>query len=111
IPLLVGHILAVGPHPADILYVRALDAAPLEELATAQYRVVFPQADQATGEVEQGCVLFAPVPLIPAYLVILAVGVVVAELGAAALVAAEDHRYALAEQEGRQEIALLLLPQ
>ena len=46
-------------------------------------------------------------PVEPGDLVVLAPGVVVAALGAAHLVAAEQHRHALREQQRRQEVALL----
>ena len=47
------------------------------------------------------------VPLVPGDLVVLAPGVVVAVLGAAQLVAAEEHRDALRQHERHEEVALL----
>ena len=47
------------------------------------------------------------VPVDPGQLGVLAVGVVVALLGAAQLVAVQDHRHALGEQQGGDEVALL----
>ncbi len=64
-----------------------------------------PQRDQAAGEVEQFLVDVAPV--VPGDLVVLAVGVVVAALGTPGLIAAEQHRDTLREQQRGQEIALL----
>src|SRR5207302_8488543 len=49
------------------------------------------------------------VPVEPGQRVVLAVGVVVALLRVTELVAAEDHRDALGEQEGGEEVALLAL--
>src|SRR5262249_1154278 len=50
-------------------------------------------------------------PVQPSKLVVLAIGVVVAALGVAELVAAADHRHALGEQQGSDEISLLLFAQ
>ena len=52
-------------------------------------------------------VLVDVVPVEPGDLVVLAVGVVVAALGAAELVAAEQHRHALGEQQRRHQVAPL----
>src|SRR5487761_1166814 len=46
-------------------------------------------------------------PVVPGGLVVLAVGVVVALLGPADLVTAEEHGHALGEEQGGEEIALL----
>ncbi len=50
-------------------------------------------------------------PVEPGDLVVLAVGVVVAALRAADLVAAEQHRHALRQQQRGQQVALLACPQ
>src|SRR4051812_45252649 len=47
VPHLVGHLLPGGIEPRDVEYVGAANTAPLEELAATQYRVVFPEADDA----------------------------------------------------------------
>ena len=52
------------------------------------------------------CALAQP-PLVPGELVVLAPGVVVAVLRAAELVAAEQHRHALGEEQRGEEVALL----
>jgi hypothetical protein len=51
------------------------------------------------------------VPRIPRQFVVLAIAVVVAPLGATELVAAEQHRDALREQQGGDEVAFLACPQ
>ena len=61
------------------------------------------------GEAEQLAVASRQLPAEPADLVVLRVAVVVAALGAADLVAAEQHRHALAEEQRGEEVALLLL--
>src|SRR5258706_1618575 len=79
----------------------------LEEGAAAQRRVRLAGADQA-GDGAQGVGgLLAPRPVQPAHLAVQAVGVVVAALGAAELVAPLDHGDALGEQEEGHEVAHL----
>ena len=56
---------------------------------------------------KEGLLLRAPAPVVPAGGVVLAVGVVVPALGATELVAAGEHRRALRQQQGREEVALL----
>src|SRR5439155_25155433 len=51
--------------------------------------------------------LFVKLPVQPGGLVVLTVGVVVAVLGVAQLVAAADHRHALGEEQGGDQIPLL----
>ena len=50
-------------------------------------------------------------PVVPGHLVVLAVGVVVAALGAADLVAAEDHGHAGGQQQRAEQVAPLAGPQ
>ena len=72
-------------------------------------KVVAPPAIQPGGEGQQ--VLVAVRPVEPGDLVVLAVGVVVAALRAAHLVAVEQHRHPLRQQQGGQQVALLAGPQ
>jgi hypothetical protein len=62
-------------------------------------------ADQPAGELQQ--VLVGARPVVPRCLIVLAIAVVVAVLGAADLVAAEQHRHALRQHQRREEIAHL----
>ena len=94
-PLLLGHLLAVGAVPGEVADVRAVDAAALEELAPVQDRVRLAIRDQPPREVEQLLLALVEVPVVPRHLIVLAVGVVVAVLGPADLVAAAQHRHAL----------------
>src|SRR5260221_12632559 len=58
------------------------------------------------------CLLFrGPVPIEPRYLVVLAIGVVVALLRSTKLVATSNHRYTLRQEEPRSEISFLTLSQ
>jgi len=70
-----------------------------------------PQMDQLGHELQQVLLLGRGVPTAPRYLVVLAVGIVVALLGALHLVAAADHRDALADQQRGEQVAQLPLAQ
>ena len=85
----------------------ALHLAPEEELAPAEHGVRAPQRDQLARELEQVGVRLEQRPVEPGDLGVLAPAVVVAALGAPELVAAEQHRRALGEQQRGQEVALL----
>ena len=83
-----------------------------EEAPPPEHRVLGAQPDERADVVQQlGVVLGADRPVDPGDLVVLAVGVVVALLGAADLVAREQHRHALGQQQRGQEVALLPGPQ
>ena len=110
-PLFVVHLVAVGLEPVDVLDARAVDGAALEEVAAAEDRVFAAQRDDALHEGEEFPVVGGKIPVHPADLVVLAVGVVVAVLGAAHLVAGHQHWHALGEKQGRQQVALLLRAQ
>ena len=68
-----------------------------------------PEGEQRHGEESRSWSALLPVD--PRQLVVLAVGVVVAALGAADLVAGQEHRHALRQQQRREEVALLPRPQ
>jgi len=79
---------------------------PVEEpAATAKDGMGSAQGDEPAREVEQWLVDVVPVE--PGELRVVAVGVVVAGLGAAQLVSAEQHGHALREEQGGQQVALL----
>ena len=91
-PILGLHLGSVGAEPGDVRGVGA-ERVAVEEVAAAEDGMGPPERDQPLREREQGAVFVLPVE--PRDLVVLAVGVVVALLGAAALVAAQQHRDAL----------------
>jgi len=64
-----------------------------------------PQRDQLAHEADQFMILLAPV--MPGNFVVLVVGIVVPELGAVHLIAAQQHRDPVGQQQGGQEITLL----
>src|SRR3954449_11286269 len=69
------------------------------------------QFGQLRDELAQESVLGPVAPVDPGNVIVLAIGVVVAPLGATALVTGDDHRYALRQEKRGEEIALLLLAQ
>ena len=80
-----------------------------EEPLAAERRVLGAEPGDRGGELHQRLVDLVPVD--PRQLGVLGVGVVVALLGAAELVAVEQHRDALAEQQRGDEVALRARPQ
>src|SRR5660398_245726 len=79
-----------------------------EERVLAQHRRVAAQPQQLADQAEQGNLVRADVPVHPGDLVVLAVGVVVAVLGAPHLIARQQHRHAGGQQQGSQQVALQL---
>ena len=54
------------------------------------------ELDEAPGEFEERVLLFVPFfPIEPAKLIVLTIGIVIANLGAPELIAAEQHRHPL----------------
>src|SRR5690606_4073112 len=106
-PLVVGHLVAGGAEPGDILDAELLVVFADQEALPAQDGIGPAQGDQAAGEGQQLGAVFIQVPVDPAQLVILAVDVVVTLLGAAELIAGEQHGRALGEQQGGHQVAHL----
>ena len=92
---------------AQVGDVGAVDRAALEELRPAEGGVGSADAHEAAREVEQRPLFGAEPPVEPRQLVVLAVRVVVAALRAADLVAGQQHRRALRQEERREQVALL----
>ena len=88
-----------------------LDLGVRVELLLAQNRMGTTKGDHATGEAENVPVLFQTSPVMPARCVILAVGVIVAALRAAHLVAAEQHWHTARDEQSQQEVLDLAFPQ
>src|SRR5439155_939376 len=104
LPVPVSHRLSAGLEPTDVN--RAANRMPLEPAPAAEHRVIAPKRDQPACDVQEVAVDLRPVD--PRKLVVLAVSVVVACLRPAELVTHEQHRHALREEKGGQQVALLL---
>src|SRR5689334_2879583 len=95
VPVACVHLVTERMPPADVL-VLAIDLArALEEGVASQARRVFAQREQLSDERSEPDTALGEVPVDPADLIVLAVGVVVALLRAAELVARLQHRHAL----------------
>src|SRR5258708_4397531 len=79
----------------------------MQESAAAQHRLLAPETKQQLDELHQFYVCRLQIPSIPTDVVVLAIGVVIAPLGASDLIATEEHRRPLGEEKGRQEIPSL----
>src|SRR4051812_38586468 len=109
LPVLLRHPPTVGPEPPDIGEAGPFDLLAGEEGLAPEHRVRLPDLDHALRELEEVGICFVPAE--PGDLAVLAPRVVVAALRAPELVAAEDHRRPLGEQQRRQEVALLTCAQ
>ena len=81
--------------------------SPVRKRETPQHRVEMKRRRQATEEVHERQTLLIHLPMDPADLVVLAIGVVVAVLRPAELVAGADHRRALRQDQRGEQIAEL----
>src|SRR5262249_38805749 len=108
LPCLIVHLAAVRLEPGDVGDAAAVNRLPLEPAPAPERRMLPAKPDQTPGELEQ--ILVRMLPVEPRGLVVLAVRVVVPALGARYLVAAQDHRNALRQQQRREEIPALPRP-
>src|SRR5215204_2222335 len=76
-------------------------------MASAEHRLLGPDPDQSPHERVEVVIPCWERPVVPAEIVVLAIGVVVAALGAADLIAAEEHWRALRQEEGGEKVPLL----
>ena len=97
-PILVRHFLAIRPKPGQVFDVRAVNASPLEKLSTPEDGMRRSKHDQPAGKCEERLLFTRDVPIEPAHVVILTIGVIIPILRSANLVAAADHGNALREQ-------------
>src|SRR4051812_40452890 len=110
LPVRLLHLGRFRGEPGHVLHIEVRVVRTGEEAAALQDGVAHADLDQALGELEELAAAVVQLrPIDPVDFVVLAVGVVVAELAAAELVAGEDHRRAERQQQGREKIALLPL--
>jgi hypothetical protein len=55
-PVLLAHVSSVGTEPMNVADVAAVQRPALVPAAAAEHRVLLPQVDQPTGELEQAAV-------------------------------------------------------
>src|SRR5687767_1573624 len=111
LPVLLAHLVAGGVDPGHVLDAELLIVVPGHKARTPEDRVALAKPDQLLDEADQALCAVVVHPAQPGDLVVLAVGVVVAALAAAELVAGEDHRRALGEEQRRQHVLHLPLAQ
>ena len=93
---------ATGVKPADL--------QPVAPVLTSQQRLRRAQGNQPTGKVAQLLVVFSEsFPVYPGDLAVLTIAVIIALLRPAKLIACQQHRRAVREEERGEEVALLPL--
>ena len=84
-------------------------SAAAEKRASPQSRVAFSQGHHFPHETQEIGILGGQAPIDPAHFVILTPGVIVPSLRTEELIAGQEHRHALGDQQGNDEV--LGLPQ
>ena len=82
-----------------------------DELALLKKEVPFSESDQALEETQEIASTLCPVPIHPAYLVVLTIGIVVPLLRSSDLVTSENHWHALGEDQCRGQVSDLPVSQ
>ncbi len=107
VPLLDAHLVAIRSKPGHVLDADLFVVIAYQEAAATQDRVGLTQLDHAGDELEQRFAIFVQIPVDPANLAVLAVGIVVAVLSTRELIARHNHRRALCQQQGGEQVAHL----
>src|SRR5262249_25421957 len=98
VPVGIGHLVPVGSQPGDV-FDAACRRTAAEEASPAKHGIGSSDLEETDRVAEHLLLAWSELPIEPTDLVVLAVAVVVPPLGAADLVAAENHRYTLGEQK------------
>src|SRR5688572_3867000 len=93
--------------PSYVRHRRAGWGTTGEEAASAQAGMALTHRDQLACEAQHVAIGLGQAPVEPRKLIVLRVGIVVAALAAQHLVACEDHRYTLAQEQDRHQILSL----
>ena len=104
------HFFAVRPEPGDVGDAAAPNVAALEESSPLENRLLLPDVRRSADEIEKPFLVVVQIPIEPGQFVVLTIRVIVALLRVAELVTGEQHRHALGQQQGRDQVALLPLP-
>src|SRR6185437_12407057 len=111
LPLLRRHFLAARIEPGRIFDPDLLVPFRAEKAVLAQHRIAAAERGEPADKARELLAVLVMVPIYPGNLVVLAIAVVIAVLRPAELVAAEDHRRTLGQQQRREHVALLPLAQ
>src|SRR5262245_11742921 len=82
----------------------------MEEAPATQDRLLAPDTDQQTHEIQKFLVRRERLPVVPTQVVVLTIRVVVAALSTTDLIPTQEHRRALREEERGEEISPLSGP-
>ena len=110
-PLLGRHLDAVGFQPHDVLGGAAAGGFAGEEMAAPEDRMLAAQRDHARSEFVEAPPALVVGPVEPRDRIVLAIRIVVAALRAPGFVAGLQHRHALRQQQGAEQVALLFFAQ
>src|SRR5450755_1634091 len=91
-------------------YVEAGVAVEREGVAP-QHGAAFAEGNHQLKEAQKAGVGFRHIPVEPAYVVVLAIGIVVAKLGATQFVTGQEHWYAVREKQNGKEVLALAATQ
>jgi len=108
-PGVLRDLTAIGPDPREVLRPAVMQWPSIEVVALTERAVRPAKVEQLAREDLEIGLPRLPLPVVPGDLVVLAVGVVVAALSAPELVAAADHRDSGRQEQGRQQVAHLLV--
>ena len=101
--------IRVSPIWRAALRSKPMDLGVRVELLLAQNRVGQSEGDHAPGKPINLLMLFKVSPINPTGFIVLAIGVVVAALGAAEFISAQQHWHAARNQQGQQKVLDLAL--
>src|SRR4051812_7524836 len=108
LPVRLLHLGRFRGEPGHVLHIEVRVVHTGEEAAALQDGMAHADLDQALGELEELAAAVVQLrPVDPGELVVLAVGIVVAVLRVAHLVAGDEHRRALRQEQRGEEIAPL----
>src|SRR2546425_10009061 len=85
-----------------------MNSASLEERAALKDRLGAPQVDHGAYKIVKSLLGFRELPVQPGHVVVLAIGVIVPLLAMAEIIAGQEHGLPLRQQQGGDEVALLL---
>ena len=104
-PLRGLHLFSVGVDPGEVFDAKFLDKLSSQEAIATQYRIFVAQAGELLHKSNERFIFLLQGPIHPTDVVILAVRVVVALLGATHFITGQHHRGTLREQQGCQHVA------
>ena len=110
IPIGIGHLPTARFEPGNILDTSAANASALEKPSPHEDRLCLAQPDEVTRKLQQVVLHRSQIPVEPTDFVVLAIGIVVAELSSSHLIATAEHGNSLRKHQGGNEVPLLFFP-